>query len=235
MTVLYLDIGNSRVKWMTDETAMQAVAHDGAVADTVASLVTDCSPACVVAVDVTATLPQGLPDGLSLRLFAASEKVTGLSNGYRQPERLGADRWAAVIGAWQDGAPVLVIDAGTAVTADLVDASGHHLGGWIAAGRELATRALTSSTRGVRVEGESETGLTHPGTDTTQAVASGTLLAIFGFAVQAAAAAAEALGTQPRIVVTGGDAAVIASALPESIVVEDLVLRGLKRWNGMQS
>jgi len=234
MNVLYLDIGNSRIKWMTDDAPMQAITHQGAVAETVASLVADCAPSRVVAVDVTATLPQGLPDGLPLRLFTAAEPVAGLVNGYAQPGRLGADRWAAVLGAWHEGEAVLVIDAGTAITADLVDDSGHHLGGWIAPGRALATGALTTSTRGIRLEAAPDDRPTNPGTDTTQAVASGTLLAITGFAVQTLAAAVEVLRATPRIVVTGGDAAVVATALSGSSVVEDLVLRGLKRWDGKQ-
>ena len=107
MTILYLDIGNSRIKWMTDDAAMQAVAHQGAVAETIASVVADCAPARVVAVDVIATLPQGLPDGLTVDLFSATENREGLSNGYAQPSQLGADRWAAIVGAWQAGEPVL--------------------------------------------------------------------------------------------------------------------------------
>lgn len=229
MTVLYLDIGNSRVKWMS-ESSMEAVVHNGAVADIVAAVIAECAPERVVAVDVTATLPQGLPNGLSLNLFTATAEVAGLVNGYARPEQLGADRWAAIVGAWQNDA-VLVIDAGTAVTADLVDQSGHHLGGWIAPGRALAAAALTSSTRGIRVGDGPDGCASNPGTDTTHAVAGGTLFAVRGFATQVVAAAVEVLRTQPRIVVTGGDASVVAMALQGAMVVEDLVLRGLMRWD----
>lgn len=234
MTVLYLDVGNSRVKWLTvgadgTRTAMNAVVHAGAVAEAIAAAVADSAPEVVVAVDVTATLPQGLPDGLPLRVFTATETVAGLKNGYDDPARLGADRWAAVVGAWQHDA-VLVIDAGTAITADLVDASGRHRGGWIAPGRALATKSLTTSTRGIRMGDAPAVSGDQPGTDTDHAVAGGAVLAARGFAIQAAQAARQTLGAEPRIVLTGGDAPLLAAVLPGASVVEDLVLRGLMVW-----
>lgn len=238
MTVLYLDVGNSRVKWLSVDadgtsSSMSAAIHGGVVAEKIAAVVGECAPKRVVAVDVTGTLPQGLPDGLPFRLFTATEEVAGLVNGYVRPAQLGADRWAAIVGARQDDA-VLVIDAGTAITADLVDGSGHHLGGWIAPGLTLAASALMSSTRGIRVDEEADTGAMNPGTDTAHAVAGGTLLALSGFATQAVATAADILRTQPRIVVTGGDASIVAMTLQGATVVEDLVLRGLMRWDGGQ-
>jgi type III pantothenate kinase len=236
MTILYLDIGNSRVKWVAVESnakqsSMSARPHGGAVAKAVAAVVTECAPDRVVAVDVTATLPQGLPDGLPLKLFTATVEVAGLINGYDRPERLGADRWAAVIGAWQ-GAAILVIDTGTALTADLVDGAGRHLGGWIAPGRQLATESLTTATRGVRVDPQARDNGDRPGTDTSSAVAGGTLLATRGFVDQVVASATQVLGAKLRIVLTGGDASVVAAVVPDATVVEDLVLQGLIRWDG---
>lgn len=64
--------------------------------------------------------------------------------GYRTPSTLGADRVAAAVGAWADhqGSPILVVDAGTAVTYDYVDPTGLYVGGNIAPGISMELRAL---------------------------------------------------------------------------------------------
>ena len=68
--------------------------------------------------------------------------------GYESPATLGPDRIAAVVGAWslQPGRPALVIDLGTAVTYDLIDAMGVYLGGNIAPGVRLRLEALHEKT-----------------------------------------------------------------------------------------
>ena len=58
-------------------------------------------------------------------LVLAACSGAGVTTGYTDPVRLGADRWAGVIGAWKKfGGPVCVVDAGTAITVDAVDAEG---------------------------------------------------------------------------------------------------------------
>ena len=66
---------------------------------------------------------------------------------YEQPEALGVDRWAAIIGAYHlhpEGACIL--DCGTAITLDVVDSSGQHLGGYILPGFELMKKGLLENT-----------------------------------------------------------------------------------------
>ena len=59
----------------------------------------------------------------------------GVRNGYDDPTRLGTDRWAAMVAAWQRGhAPCIVACAGTALTVDQLDDNGQFLGGAIVAG-----------------------------------------------------------------------------------------------------
>ncbi|TLU64705.1 type III pantothenate kinase [Thalassotalea litorea] len=68
--------------------------------------------------------------------------------GYSQPTQLGIDRWMAIIGASQlsPGENLLVIDAGTATTLDLVSADKKHLGGWITPGVAMMISSLYSNT-----------------------------------------------------------------------------------------
>lgn len=68
--------------------------------------------------------------------------------GYAQPNQLGIDRWMAIVGATQirPGKNLLVIDAGTATTVDLVTADNLHLGGWITPGIEMMIASLYANT-----------------------------------------------------------------------------------------
>ena len=71
----------------------------------------------------------------------------GVRNGYEEPERLGSDRWAALIAARAvHGGPGLVVNAGTATTADMLSAEGEFLGGIILPGVELMRFVLHDHT-----------------------------------------------------------------------------------------
>ncbi len=73
--------------------------------------------------------------GTAVTRFTSQQEMLGLRNGYTQPERLGDDHWMALLAAADiaDG-DCLVIDAGSAITLDLLRADGHHLGGAILPG-----------------------------------------------------------------------------------------------------
>jgi acetyl-CoA C-acetyltransferase len=82
-------------------------------------------------------------------LIASAERA-GVINRYQQPERLGADRWAALIAArHRQAGPQLVVSAGTALTADMLDAQGVFLGGIIAPGLRLMQQSLAAGTAGL--------------------------------------------------------------------------------------
>src|SRR5699024_1677202 len=67
----------------------------------------------------------------------------GVKTKYRYPERLGADRWAAAVGAYAASKKaVCVVDCGSAITFDAVDSAGRHLGGLIVPGWNLMRSAL---------------------------------------------------------------------------------------------
>ncbi|MDH3388169.1 MAG: type III pantothenate kinase [Gammaproteobacteria bacterium] len=96
-----------------------------------------CWLASVLEATRQAELDRCLADrcGDAVTRFVAQARAGGVINGYTQPERLGVDRWLALIGAagMVDG-DCIVIDAGSAVTVDLLRADGQHLGGAILPG-----------------------------------------------------------------------------------------------------
>lgn len=73
-----------------------------------------------------------------------SETPIPISNRYRTPKTLGSDRLAAVIGAsfLKPATDLLIIDAGTCITYEVIDARGNYWGGNIAPGMQMRLRAL---------------------------------------------------------------------------------------------
>lgn len=77
------------------------------------------------------------------RMVGAPDVETGLKVRLDRPDEIGADRIInAVAGIKQYGAPLLIIDFGTATTFDVVNAEGHYVGGAIAPGINLSLQAL---------------------------------------------------------------------------------------------
>ena len=107
--------------------------------------------------------------------FSADTPVP-ITNRYRTPETLGRDRLAAVIGAssLKPGKDLLIIDAGTCITYEVIDARGNYWGGNIAPGMQMRLRALHEFTaRLPLVEAEGE--VPGMGYSTETAIRSGVL------------------------------------------------------------
>jgi len=174
----------------------------------------------------------GLHCDAEIRFAHSQRSGFGVTCGYRQPRRLGVDRWVAMIGAHAEFRSALcVVDAGTAVTVDVLDKSGQHLGGQIIAGLNLMVRALDDETSGinaatspVRVPGD---GLQMFATNTGNAVSFGAFTAIVG-AIEKAIRTLRSAGYRPKIVLTGGDGSRILARLDTKCIHRpNLVLQGL--------
>jgi type III pantothenate kinase len=147
----------------------------------------------------------------------------GITNAYTPPEKLGVDRWLALIAARHFySVPACIVDCGTAITVDLIDAQGQHLGGLISSGLMMMKKALASGTDALAFN-----NTRYPlesANFTEAAIYSGTLLAAIGLIEQVLAKQTDTLS----VILTGGDAVLIAPHLSvEPIVDPDLVLRGL--------
>lgn len=101
-----------------------------------------CYYACVANPELEVQLLSCLNELEQLNIpvrLTAQANADGVQSGYAEPEKLGIDRWLALIGATtivHNGAPVdkLIIDAGSAITVDLLTSDGKHLGGAILPG-----------------------------------------------------------------------------------------------------
>ncbi len=160
--------------------------------------------------------------------YASSSKTVGaVVSGYLEPEQLGVDRWLAILAGWNlFGQECVIIDAGSAMTLDFVDASGKHLGGYIVPGREMMRNSLYGGTCGVKAEASAFTKVVY-GQDTSDAVQNGCLAMTLAL-IEKVGAEADSKLSSPLVLLTGGDAENLWQYLPVSTVYKpDLVLDGL--------
>ncbi len=147
----------------------------------------------------------------------------GVHNVYQQPEKLGVDRWLALVAVRNHyPLPACIVDCGTAITVDVIDAEGKHQGGLISPGLTLMRKSLAQGTAGLQFhETNHEAGLAN---FTEAAIYSGTLSAAVGLIEHVLGKQSSAV----QLVLTGGDANIIAAQLGKKpIVAPDLVLRGI--------
>ena len=239
MTLL-VDAGNTRIKWcrLSDETitdtGWKGHSHDNVGAVATASWSGMTRPHQLLISNVAGAQAERDLSSTSLELwgitpdFVRSESTfADLINGYCEPDRLGVDRWMAMIGArtMARGA-IAVVDCGTATTMDYVDSTGRHHGGVIIPGVELMRRSLAVSTGDLpMVSSEASTILA---TDTNLGIASGTVHA----AVSSVLMFREHLLSRDNgpvsWFITGGGSGLLAPSLPDDFRVEPhLVLHGL--------
>lgn len=153
---------------------------------------------------------------------------TGMPVKYENPQEIGADRIVNAVAAVADyGAPVIVVDFGTATTFDVVDAEGAYVGGAIAPGVETSAEALFR--RAARLSAvDLEPPLRAVGRNTRESVQSGLLLGEAAMVDGLVRRIAEEMGAQPRVVATGGLAARMAPLCTTIQAVDpDLTLKGL--------
>lgn len=235
--ILALDAGNTRIKWgLHDENSWQAT---GWVASTDGADLGDAwkglaVPERIVASNVVgqqaARQIQEACKGWPVRIqwAVAVESQCGVRNGYETPSQLGSDRWAALIAA-RAIAPegCVVVNAGTAMTVDVLTADGVFLGGLIVPGLATMLRALTESTAAIEAGDGRYRDIPQ---NTSDAVYSGALSAMVGAVCHMNALLADETKRMPTCLLSGGDARLLLPLLSgRTRMVDNLVLDGLIR------
>lgn len=243
MNILLVDIGNTRVKWaqLRDGrfVAGKPLVHDGEAAAIGALLRRVKGVGRVLAVSVAGRrLDQALAResrarfGVTTEFVKSARRAGGVINGYKEVWRLGADRWVGAVGAHAlaRGRDVLFAMAGTALTIDLVSATGKHRGGAIIPGPATMVASLLSGTNGIRrrAQGLAASSRSLFAADTASALAAGSRFAAAAFIDRAVDEAARTLGAKPLLLLSGGGATELRRHLRNRARdVPDLVLRGL--------
>jgi type III pantothenate kinase len=242
--ILLLDIGNTRLKWAqlegTTLGAQHASVHtDGEVGVTLERLFDEVSrPERVLisnvgGAEIGGTCAAAISErwGVTPEFVVSSARAAGVTNAYLEPNKLGVDRWLAVIAAYALSAgAACIVSVGTAMTVDAVDAHGRHLGGSIVPGPKLMTASLLKNTSdiGARMTLADSGAQSIFANHTAAAVHHGCTHALASLVERAMSELTERLGAPPRLILTGGATADIVPLIrAEFTEVPDLVLRGL--------
>ena len=151
-----------------------------------------------------------------------------IKNLYATPETLGKDRLAGVIGAASifPNSDILVIDAGTCITYDIIDAHGKYYGGNILPGLNMRFKALHNFTDRLPML-HREPLETHVGDSTASSMQTGVQYGIV-YEMKGFINKYNEIYPDLRILITGGDASFFVSQMENQIfAVPDLVLMGL--------
>lgn len=241
--ILELDCGNSFIKWRVLEWDKAHVFAEGVVGSDISLIdsllaiaglsLRHCRLVSVRAADETDQLVASLVEtfGIKVLCAASAKQMGGVRNGYEEFERLGLDRWLAMLGGFQMASGAcLVLDFGTAATADFISADGEHLGGFICPGMPLMRNQLRTHTRKIRyddISAERAIEVLSPGRTTVEAVERGCALMLRGFVLTQLELARSYWGGDFAVFLTGGDAELVADAVPQGRLVPDLVFVGL--------
>lgn len=235
MTLLAIDAGNSRIKWglhdgsrWLDRGAVATIDVDRLHEQLSALSVPRRAIVANVAGDRVA---RHITAALALlkvqpQWVVSRNEQCGVRSSYAQPERLGPDRWAALIAARQlhDGACV-VANAGTTMTVDALSAEGIFLGGFIVPGYTLMREALARNAAMLELR---DGAFSFFPDNTDDAISSGALNALAGAIERMSGYLAETAASDPAVILSGGDAPVLASLLSvPPRVVDNIVLDGL--------
>ena len=247
MRTLLIAAVNTRLKW--------GVLEDGEIHETGHILQSDLSEAGIAT--ITTRLPRDIGGALisnvagqslatrltgiltadydcDVRFARTAAEACGVVNAYADPRQMGVDRWVAMLGAWGEfGQSTVVVDAGTAVTIDVLDDDGQHLGGQILPGFALMASALSNETSDIPAVDTDAWSIPRSlelfGNTTAACVTDGAVNAVCG-AIERAISVLRSNAYDPVVVLTGGDASAILHALEtEPLHRPNLVLAGLAR------
>jgi type III pantothenate kinase len=234
--LLVIDIGNTRTKWALVDSAGRLQETDVCLNIEIAKAsfpIKKATQALIanVAGETMAQEVSQLLSPLPIHFATAKPSASGVKNLYAA--NLGVDRWAALIAAWYHTKhATVVVNAGTAITIDALS-KGEFLGGTIMPGLHLLRAALSENTAQLDVD---EGAYAEFPRNTPDAIQTGCLSAVVGAIHLMQKRLEKRSGWLPKLVMTGGDARIVAQALnaqaantgtKQVIIIENLVLQGL--------
>lgn len=237
-TTWLFDLGNSRLKYAPWRDGVLGevvfVEHDG---NAFAPGWERQLPGRISSAHVASVAGPSLTDTLVALLSRRCDHVdrartlpacAGVQIAYAHPQRLGVDRFLALLAAHAStSGPGLIVGVGTALTVDLLDGDGLHRGGRIAPSPTFMREMLQARAPQLPVVGGEYAAFA---ADTDDALASGCQGAALGLIGESLQAATALLGTAPRLLLHGGGASALLPRLPDPDFVPTLVLDGLMRW-----
>ena len=260
---LFFDVGNTRLKWAAVESnqnpgdqqkklwaysgsissrSLQSAEHRSELADYISKTLPKpvaIGFCCVAGEQALTNLQSLFPQwsDIEWKQLKGDSPYAGMRSLYQDQSKLGADRWAALMGARAlSNKNTLVVNAGTATTIDLLGSNGVHYGGWILPGLALMQTSLANNTAQLDLASRAE----HHGfgSCTNDAIIGGCDAAQIGAILYSLQQAREINIPVEKIWIDGGNAKILAKEIGQSNlpakeileVTEGLVLRGIWAW-----
>lgn len=238
MPWLLIDNSNTRTKFALGN-GRQILAWRGVIptrdvsAETLAALLDDVAYSAVLVCSVVPAKAEVLAGFFQSRCpvhFLSCRSPLGLGIDYPLPDQIGADRLAnAAAVRDRHGVPAIVIDFGTAVTFDVISGEPAYCGGVIAPGLGAMSGYLPQKTALLPAI-DLEEPPSAIGKSTVHAMQAGAVFGYRGLVREILARVRSEMSGNPRIIATGGDAALIARGVPEIDAVDpDITLDGLRQ------
>jgi type III pantothenate kinase len=237
---LLVDVGNSRTKFLFEKqnklTEIKYIGNDAVNAQWLTDTFINVESITLASVnhnsltEIFSSFSE--KQNISFIQVKSEGERFGVTSIYQQPTTLGVDRWLTLLAtaALYKNKNVLIIDAGTATTADLLDNNANHVGGWILPGINTLFSSLLVNTTHVSAT-QSPVSAIAFGQNTSECVNQACWAATIGF-IEQAIIQAKKLMTLDNILVTGGNAEGISKLLVEDHkVINKLVFLGMQRFN----
>lgn len=169
--------------------------------------------------------------GTAVTRFESTARALGVTNGYRQPERLGDDRWMTLLAArGMVAGDCIVIDAGSAITLDLLRADGQHLGGAILPGLNTSIEHFKSIFKYIDFDAPEIAATLQPGCSTEAAIHIDYAQTTIEILPELVNRWMQIFDDEATVLLAGGDAERVQRVLDQSSrIVPDLVFRGIRR------
>ena len=221
---LFIDIGNSAIKWRTSDSKV----FSESIENFSITLLNESNIAWVSAVAYPNIIQDMSNHFEMINIIEPQKKFGSLTLSYEDPSKLGTDRFVAMLGAIKHfpDKPLLVIDIGSAITFDVIDKNGLHQGGLIMPG----IRALRGSFKKFKTS-DLSLGLIGLANNTDDAWRFGTHAMMVG-AINYQIESFQSNFLNGVVSICGGMAKEIKKELPESIeFFDNLVLDGLESYS----
>ncbi|MFC5571404.1 type III pantothenate kinase [Lysobacter yangpyeongensis] len=243
MSTWLFDLGNTRLKCapLIEGRIGEVIALSHREGD-LANVLDRALPARIEVAHVASVAGEALRVALLQALAQRARRISlartqaafgALRIAYAQPHKLGVDRFLAMLAAHaRTGDAVLLCGVGTALTIDLIDASGCHLGGRIAPSPTLMREALHARAPQLAERGGDYTDFA---ADTEDALASGCEGAALALIQASREVAQQRLGRPAQLLLHGGGVEELTARLPGAQQAHALVLEGLAIWAAVDS
>jgi type III pantothenate kinase len=236
---LLVDIGNSRTKYVVEQqgelSPIQSTRNED-INDVWLKNITTSVKVIIIASVSEAYLMNVFSScanqqGIAFLEVKSESKRFGVTSSYQQAITLGVDRWLTLLAAniAYRNENILIVDAGTATTIDLLDRNGLHLGGWILPGIDILFNSLLLNTSQVMATQKQQANISF-GKSTSEGVNNACWAATLGF-IEQSIKQAKGQVSLDKILLTGGNAEKLSVLLStKHHIVHDLVFIGMQRY-----